>query len=222
MRVRDTLRVAGRARRVAHRRGLAFVDVGPWELVGLARDELGVAGDRHVGAEHRDVAVAHDDQLLDVLEVGQHLGEERRERVVEDDDLRRAVVHDVRELFGKEPDVQRVEHRAHRGDREVHLHVLLRVPHERGHAIARLHTELRERVRDAIRVDPHGGETRPPGTGVGPCDDLTVGVHGLAVAQHRREGERDILHRALDHGPAFSAHSSPRAAPWLTSRRSRR
>ncbi len=57
-----------------------------------------------------------------------------------------------RELLGEQTDVERVEHRAHRRDREVRRQVLRRVPAERADPVAGLHAELGERGREAIGV----------------------------------------------------------------------
>ena len=68
VRVRDALRVAGRARRVTHRRRLPFVELGILEAGRLRGEEIVVA--QHVAVtERRRVAVTDDDEPLDGLEL---------------------------------------------------------------------------------------------------------------------------------------------------------
>ena len=71
-----------------------------------------------------------DDDVGDGLEVRQLRRQQPDQRVVDDDDPVLGVVGDVDELLGEEPDVEGVEHRAHRRDREVGLEVLDVVPLE--------------------------------------------------------------------------------------------
>ena len=146
MRVDDALRVAGRAARVTHRRGRPFVDLGPLETGRLRGEQLVVA--QHV-AERGRVAVADHDEVLDRLELAGDLREQRHEAVVDDDHAILGVVDHVGELLGEQPDVERVQHRAHRRHREVGLEVLLRVPQERADPVAGLDPEPRERARQA-------------------------------------------------------------------------
>ena len=106
------------------------------------------------------------------------------------------VVDDVGELLGEQADVERVQHRAHRRHREVGLEVLLAVPAERADAIAVLDAERGERVGEPGRVRADLGEGRAARARLGPGDAFALGVHALAVAQDRRDREREILHRA--------------------------
>ena len=73
---------------------------------------------------------AGDEHVLHGLQLRQVRREQADQRVVDDDDLVLGVVGDVDELLGEQPDVQRVQHGAHRGDREVGLEVLGVVPLE--------------------------------------------------------------------------------------------
>ena len=142
VRVEDALRVAGRPARVAEAGGLALVQLGPVEARLLGGQQLLVA--QHVRQRAR-IAVAVHDEVLDVLELVRQRREQRDQRVVDDDHLVARVVDDVDELLREQPDVQRVQHGAHVRHREVHLEVLLRVPHERRDAVLGLHAELRQR-----------------------------------------------------------------------------
>ena len=63
--------------------------------------------------------------------------EQRQQALVDDQDAILGVVDDVGELVGVQAQVQRVQHRADRRDRQVRLEVLMPRPGERRHAIAR-------------------------------------------------------------------------------------
>src|SRR2546421_874185 len=202
VRVHDALRVAGGAARVAHGRRRPFVDLGPREPGVLGRENLVVA--QHVGAgsgvdQRGGVALADDDVVLDRLEVGRDVRQQRDQRVVDDHDTVLGVVHDVRELLREEPDVQRVEYRAHRRYGEVRLEVLLGVPLERADAVTGLDAEPLERGRELLGTSGDLDEGRPSGAVALERDDLAVTVHGTAVLQDHRDGQREILHRALEH-----------------------
>jgi hypothetical protein len=93
--------------------------------------------------------------VLDRLERRRHLLEQRHQHVVDEHDAVLRVVGDVGELVGEQADVQRVQHRAVARRRHVDLEVALRVPRERGHAVARLDPERAQRVRDAVDPLPH-------------------------------------------------------------------
>jgi hypothetical protein len=55
------------------------------------------------------------------------------------------VVDDVGQLLGEQPQVEGVQHRAHRRHGEVRLEVLLGVPQERPDPVALLHAEPGQR-----------------------------------------------------------------------------
>ena len=87
------------------------------------------------------------------------------------------MVHDVLELLGEQPDVERVQHRADAGHREVGLEVLLDVPRERADAVAGLDPEPLQRGRellDAIAATSRNEARRLPSpsnvtTSLSPC-----------------------------------------------------
>src|SRR2546425_621811 len=77
------------------------------------------------------VAVAHDDEVLDRVELRRDLRQHLDQRVVHEQHAVVRVIDDVGDLLREEPDVHGVEHGAHRRNRQVRLEVLLVVPHER-------------------------------------------------------------------------------------------
>ena len=117
--VDHALRVARRAGGVAHGGGVALVEIGPRERVVRGVEQLVVqvhllaAGPQRVEVGARGVRTG-DQHVLDGLEGGQLLGEQVDQGVVDDDDLVLGVVRDVGELLGEQPDVQGVQHGAHR------------------------------------------------------------------------------------------------------------
>jgi hypothetical protein len=58
---------------------------------------------------------------------------------------------DVADLIGREPDVQRVQHRAHGRDGQVGLEVLGVVPHERADPLVAVDAKRAQRVRQPRR-----------------------------------------------------------------------
>ena len=98
------------------------------------------AGEQVVPAVHRrrrraasgaEVAAADHHDVPHGGQVAEHPGQQRDQRRVDDDHPVLGVVGDVDELLGEEPDVERVQHRAHARHREVGHQVLGVVPHER-------------------------------------------------------------------------------------------
>ena len=81
---------------------------------------------------------------------------------VDDDDLVLGVVHDVGELLGEEPDVERVQHRPHGRDGQVRLEVLLVVPGEGAHPVVGPTPEAAPGRRPAARPRPPPGRRSPP------------------------------------------------------------
>ena len=148
--------------------------------------------------------------MLDGLELGEELGEQRHQRVVDDNDLVLGVVRDVDDLLGEQPHVEGVQDRAHRRRREVGLDVLLVVPHERGHDVALADTEVGQRVREAGGVAADLGVRRGPrAIGCG-SDELAASVDRAAVLEDPPYVEGDVHHRRLHGGlPAERSRTHP-------------
>ena len=142
MAVDDALRVARRAGRVAHARPRAFSSSSrPGEGAGRsAAAAPRSAGRRAAARRHRHVA-ASTITCSTVSRWGRSFSSSGHERVVDEDDPVLGVVDDVDELLREEPDVHRVEHRAHAGHREVELEVPAGVPGEGGDPVARAHAQ---------------------------------------------------------------------------------
>ena len=120
--------------------------------------------------------------------------------VMRDDDLVVAMVDDVRELLGEEPDVERVEHRTHARDREIGLHVLLVVPHERADPIARLEATVDERCGQSLGLRSKSGKS-----------DLCLSLAQRNPAKIWRRCGRSQLRKLGRRSSRWVAHEPPRS-----------
>jgi hypothetical protein len=100
--------------------------------------------------------------VLDGLEVGQQRREERKQRAVGHHHAVGGVVDDPDELLGRQSKVERVENRAHGGDRVVRLDMLGVVPHQRRDPVVVPDSEVvTQRVCQPGRPAPDLGERTP-------------------------------------------------------------
>ena len=195
----------GRAARVAHGGGGPLVDLRPAERVrGSAEQFLVqvhlVTRRRPARRPSRSPAGPGQHDVPDRRQVRQHLGQQRDQGGLGDDHVVAGVVGDVADLRRVEPEVERVQHRAHRGDGQVGLQVLGVVPEQGGDPLVTVHAEF------AQRVGQPGGAG--PGLRVGLAahavrhgrDDLTVPIERSAVPHQRGYGQGHVHHRA-EHGP---------------------
>ena len=158
------LRLAGRARRVDHRRA---------RLAGVGRHRI--SGRRGVDQRRRPAVmpverrtVEHED-VLDLGDLRADLLEERRELGVDVDDRRVAVVGDVRRLLGRQPVVQRHRGRAdlagrvHDGRRSRASSARTRRPCGPGPAPSPTSTFPSWLARASSSANVHSGSSRPAG-----------------------------------------------------------
>ena len=137
----------------------------------------------------------------DGLHLRQVRGEQADQRVVDDDDLVLGVVGDVDELLGEQPDVERVQHRAHRGDRRGRPRGARRC--STGRCATRWSPSMPSERRPLASLR---GPLAELGVGLAAAavgrggDHLGVGVHRGAVLHQRADGERDVLHGAAHRG----------------------
>ena len=208
MAVGDTLRIARGAGGVAHRSRTALIDARPFERRSrggdqvLVRDRLAEAG-RLPRADH--------DHLLHARAAPDDRREERGERVVDDDDAILCVVDDLRELRRWEAKVERVQHRAHAGDREVGLDVLLVVPAERADSISGRDAkslQCRGQSLHALRDHLVG---RVPGALAFERNDLAVRKDVGAAPKERGDAQRHVLHGRVHRLTSLLARSFSRA-----------
>src|SRR5207249_6707338 len=132
VRIHDALRPAGRPGRVAHRGGLALVQLWIRERVRVRTGEELLVTDR---ARGRLSPVLDHDDVLDP-HVGAELLEERQERVVDDEHAVLGVVHDVRAVTRMKTRVNGVQYVAGERYVEVRLEVPVLVPAQSRDAVA--------------------------------------------------------------------------------------
>ena len=132
-----------------------------------------------------------------VTRLGPKLRDEIGEGDVEKQHAAFGVIDDVFDLLRKQPGIDGMQHGADPGDREVELHVAMRVPGERRDPIARLHAEPDQRLRELRGARPQAGVIgaveRPF---AGPADDLDFGMIARRVLDQARDQQRAILHQA--------------------------
>ena len=198
--VYDALRHASGPAGVAHRGGLVLIDVRPRIARFLGGEQFLVI---EVRGERGPVTVAVHDEVPDRLDLVAGLDQDRAQDAgqagVDDDHRVLGVADDIAELVGGQPDVQGVHHRAHAGDGEVRLLVLLVVPAERGHPVPGADPEAAQAGRQLLRPVGQGPEldvARAVGLA---SDDLAVAVQGPPVLEDVLDREREVHHRAA-HG----------------------
>ena len=130
-------------------------------------------------------------------------GQQRDERGVDDDAAVLGVVDDVGQLLGREPDVERVQHRSHGGDGEIRLEVALVVPAEGADAVTLLDAQPGQGGGQLLGPGGHLGEGGRAVPALLDGDDGAVAVDPLPVAQDVADQERGVLHGAF-HAPSMT------------------
>src|SRR2546426_1278418 len=192
VRIHDTLRSAGRPGRVAHRGGLALVELWIRERVRVRTGEELLVAD---GARGRLSAVLDHDDVLDP-HVGAELVEQRQERVVDDEHAVLGVVHDVREVTRMQTRVDGMQDVARERYSEVRLEMLVLVPAESRDAVTTPQAELLERDRELLRAGYEGRVRIPVESLVWPAgDDRLVPKESLRSSEDERERQRVFHHQ---------------------------
>ena len=99
---------------------------------------------------------------------------------------------DVGDLGRGEPDVQRVQHRAHGRHGQVRLEVLGVVPHEGADALVGVHAEAAQRIGQAGGPPACLGVRAAPGRVLGAGDDLAIAEDRRSVTHDRRGSARQL------------------------------
>jgi hypothetical protein len=140
--VQDALRVAGGGRCVTQRRGGVLVELRPGTLTAAAGQQVLVGvngakprlghpvGHHHIGANLGQIVGQSFHQ-------GNLVGFQQEHAVP-------AVVDDVADLLGEQPQIHRVQYRAQAWHREIGLVVPVGVPRHCAHAVTLTHTECRQ------------------------------------------------------------------------------
>ncbi len=160
------------------------------------------------GLEGRAVAGADEDHVLDAGELVGDSGHERNQGVVHHEDLVLGVVDDVDELFGEQPDVERMKDGAHGAAREICFEMLLAVPAKRRDTVAETHAELGQCVGELSRSISHRREARDAVFAFVDRDDSAIPVDASSVLEDGRNQKRAVLHGTLKH-PVSPVGSDP-------------
>ncbi len=148
----------------------------------------------------------------DPRERRRELGEDGHEGGVDEDHPVLSMVDDVCELLREQADVERVQHRARAGDREVELEVALVVPGERPHAVSLADAETGEHACQPVDAIRHLRVCRARDQPIlAERHHLRSEVASAHPATNVVQGQLEVvLHQPMDH----LASSSPRSFPW--------
>ena len=144
--------------------------------------------------------------MLDSLQlIGDRL-DQRQQRRVDEDDFVLGVVDDVFELLMRQADIQGVDDGAGAGDAEVEFQMLIIVPGEGTHAVARLDAQCLQGIAQALHppvqisiavfmpaaVGQPGFDRLPRAHAIGMLDDCIQrqGILHHQTAQHNRPPAR--------------------------------
>ena len=203
MRVEHALGIAGGTRGVAQRRGRVLVELRPFVVVGLGRQQVFVAvqvGDR--GAGHL-LPTAQCDPALDTRTLRRQSLDQRGEIDVEEDVAVIGVVGDVGDLFREQARIDGVADGGHARYGVVDLEMAVGIPRQGADAVAGADAERQQHARQLPRA--------ATGIGVGVAmgaadrqagDDFSVAVILARMLQEAGNHQLPVHHQAL-HGPSF-------------------
>ena len=135
MGIDNAFRVARGAARVAHRGGTVFVDLVPFSRLSICQQVL-VVQKFVTGEIIGNVActVVHQHEVSHPFKRGQQRSEQTEKGTIDEDHFVIGMVDDVGELFGKQPNVQGVQHPSRARRSEIQLKVPCRIPCKGRHA----------------------------------------------------------------------------------------
>ena len=142
-------------------------------------------------------AVGHRHDMAHTLHLRQQLFHGGQQVEVDEEELILGVVHDVDDLLGKEPRIDRVADRTHAGDAVVEFEVAVAVPGQRADAVAGLDAEREQRLGHLLRAlvgVAVGVAVDRPFDGAG--DDLGIAVVEGGMLDELRNQKRAVLHEA--------------------------
>ncbi len=205
MLVEHALRVAGGAGGVAEGACRPLVEVPPDDVGRMLLDQVLVAERAGIVGLPHVFAVGQHNDLLDLRQLVAVLLQDRQEGQIDEEDTVLCVVHDVAELLGEQPRVQRVANRADTHDPVPGLDVTGAVPGQGPDPVAGLDAQSQERVREPARavmdLAPVRAHDRPLDRA---ADHFAVAVPVLGVVEDLVDRERPSLHQALHEGSSLS------------------
>ena len=192
------LRIAGRTRCVAKRRGGVFVEFRPVKIVAFGPYEILVAQQSGQCHLRQAIVIGHRHPVLDTFALRCELLDQSAKAEIEEHDLVLGMPDDVGELIVEKPRIDRMRDRAHAGNRVIKFEVTIAIPGKRRDPVARLDTEPRqgagEAPRTRVRIAIGVAMDRPLD---GPRHDLGVTVIAVRVPDQRRDQERHLHHETL-------------------------
>ena len=223
VRVQHALRVTGGARRVAQGRRGVLVQLRPFEIAVLGRDQflvtkqIGKVDLRHMRP------VAHRDPALHALARGSELLHQRSEGEVEQHVAVFGMVDDVDELFRKQARIDGVHHRSHAGDPVEGLEMAVAVPGQRADAIALFHAQPGKRLRQLARalvrfpvgVAVQGARAVRRRAFDRARHDFGVAMVPVGMDNQRRNKQGNFLNQAAQHGFFSDIYRNSRQAVKL-------
>ncbi|CAB4661068.1 unannotated protein [freshwater metagenome] len=135
MAIHDTFGIAGGATCVTHTCCLIFVDIRRPHCRRRLGKQCLILVDFKTGncIGHFPLAVIHKDQMLHRGKRREKWLNQREDRRINEDHFIFCMINDVGQLFGKQTNVERVQHATTTGSRKIQLQMALSVPCKRGH-----------------------------------------------------------------------------------------
>ena len=150
MAVQHALWIAGRAGGVAERRGRVLVEERPFVIGRSLRQEIFV-GEKPVELRRGKLRpLAKRDPAAHQRQARRELLDQRRKNRIEEHVGVFRVMHDVLDLVGKEPRIDRVQDASRAGHAIVEFEMAPAVPGERRDAVSGARPERVERIRDPL------------------------------------------------------------------------
>ena len=135
-----------------------------------------------------------------VLSWSPHAFDDRQQVEVDEDHLVLGMVGDIGDVLGRQPRVERVQHRADAGNAEIELEMAIGVPGDGADPVAELDAQPLQRLGQLLgalaRVPVAVAVDRPLDRA---RHDLDVGIVGGGEVDDLRNQQRTVLHQA-EHG----------------------
>ncbi len=189
--VHHSLGIARSPGRVAHRGRRSFVEHWPLHLGLFGSQQFLVA---QILLRHSRRLSDHD-HLLHRAKIFRNPHQQGHHWRIHENDPIPAVVDDERQLFRKQAQVQRVDHRPHARHRVVGLEMLLRVPAESTHPVPLPDAQPRQGARQPLDTHPDLAKFRALQPVAGPGRDLALAVYLDPVFKNRSDRQGKIRHR---------------------------
>ena len=196
MGIEHALRLARGARGIAQRARRPLIQQRPGVFRILTGDERLITHDGH--AQRGQGGLAHHHHHAQRFR--QPLGQRHQPRQQRGIDKQRhigGIIQNIGDLVGKQPRIDRVQHRPHAGGSVIHLHMRRGVPAQRRHPLAAPNAQPGQGMRQLRRARGHGGVGgachRPSGIH---ADQLRSAMMLRRMGQDGGYEQRVLLHQA--------------------------